>query len=316
MSTDVSTSADAMDAATSMDTTPSIDASTEDRSTPTMDGPGVLDGRSDLSDVASGDGESGVPPAPTDAASEDASGPASTDAAADSGEAAPTPDSSGDDANDADSVADIAGDVTPTPDATSDGADVADGGPDAIASGFPGSTLVDSTEGAMINGWVGTPAQLWKLCYSTALHTRSGATFHANCDYKGPSVSIARVTYSTETRIIGGYNSGSWTSPAMGTYSPFSGSFLFSVTNAFKHEYPGSSTVPYYVFNNQYYGPTFGAGNDWYVHSQMTMGTCRPGYTYACRVGTVDTTTCNVDFCGTPTSSDYYALEALEVWVK
>jgi hypothetical protein len=119
----------------------------------------------------------------------------------------------------------------------------------------------------------------------------------------------------TETRIIGGYNSSSWTSPASSTYANNSDSFLFSVTNAFKHAFPGSSTVPYYTLNNANYGPTFGAGNDWYVHSQLTMGTCRPGYTYQCRVGAVDDTTCNVDFCGTPTSSDYYNLEALEVWV-
>jgi hypothetical protein len=199
-------------------------------------------------------------------------------------------------------------------DATSDpsGAD----GDGTSASGFPGSILVDTTEGAMINGWVGAPTQLWKLCYTTAIHTRSGAAFHANCDYKGESVSIARVSYAGNARVIGGYNSGSWTSPATGTYRNNSGSFLFSVTNAFKHAFPGSSTVPYYTFDNQYYGPTFGAGNDWYVHSQMTFGTCRPGYTYQCRVDAVDTATCNADFCGTSTSSDYYTLEELEVWVK
>ena len=73
-------------------------------------------------------------------------------------------------------------------------------------------------------------------------------------------------------------------------YANNAGSFLFSVTNAFKHGYPGWSTVPYYTFNNAYYGPTFGAGNDWYVHSQLTFGTCRPGYTYQCRIGALDST--------------------------
>jgi hypothetical protein len=300
------------------------------------DGPGVLDRRGDSSDVTSPDSDGGFSPGPTDAASEDGSGPVTADGANDADAA---PDTSGADANGADGAADVAGDAAPAADATSDNADAvdsavdvagdaastadatgntdaADSAPDAMASGFPGSALVDSSQGAMINGWIGTPAQLWKLCYSTALHTRSGVTFHTNCDFKGPSVSIARVSYSTETRIIGGYNSGSWTSPVTPAYANNAGSFLFSVTNAFQHSFPGSSTVPYYTLNNANYGPTFGAGTDWYVHSQLTMGTCRPGYTYQCRVGTVDSATCNADFCGTPTSSDYYTLEALEVWVK
>jgi hypothetical protein len=283
-----------------------------------------------LPDVTIADGEGGSPPTLTDAASEDGSGSAIADGVID-GDVAPTADANGDDTDRADDATDVASDTAndaaaptpdvasdaspPTSDAPSDAADPADSTADGTLAGFPGSALVDSNQGAMINGWIGTPAQLWKLCYSTALHARSGVAFHTNCDYKGVSVSIARVSYMTETRIIGGYNSSSWASPASPTYTNNSASFLFSVTNAFKHAFPGSSTVPYYTLNNANYGPTFGAGNDWYVHSQLTMGTCRPGYTYQCRVGAVDDTTCNVDFCGTPTTSDYYVLEALEVWI-
>jgi hypothetical protein len=181
---------------------------------------------------------------------------------------------------------------------------------------FPGSTIVDATEGAMINGWVGTPAQVWKICYSTKLHTLAAQTFHTNCNFKGASVSIARVSYSTETRVIGGYNSGSWYSPATSAYSANTGSFLFSVTNAFKHTFPGSnSQSTFLVLNNQGYGPSFGAG-DLYIHSQMIMGTCKPGFTYACRVGTYGSTECNADFCGTPSESEYFTLDVLEVWIK
>src|SRR4029079_8432837 len=100
------------------------------------------------------------------------------------------------------------------------------------------------------------------------------------------------------------YNSGSWTSPAASTFANNSGSFLFSVTNAFKHSLPGSSTVPYYTLNNKFYGPTFGAGPDWYVHSQLLGGTCAPGYTYQCRTGAFGSTECNTDFCGTPSTNE------------
>jgi hypothetical protein len=191
------------------------------------------------------------------------------------------------------------------------------GGDASLPEYFPGSTIINATEGAMINGWVGTPTQVWKICYSTKLHTLGAVTFHTNCNFKGESVSIARVKYSTETRVIGGYNSGSWYSPATTTFSPNIGSFLFSVTNAFKHTFPGSNSFSnYLVLNNQYYGPSFGGGADWYIHSQMSMGTCKPGFTYACRVGTYGTTECNMDFCGTPSESEYFTLDVLEVWIK
>jgi hypothetical protein len=288
-----------MDTSTPMDVSSSIDAQTP------MDAPADTSTSQDAhSEEASPDGSEGAPDVP-DAL--DAPGDVSEVATADADAAAPPP-------ADAASEESSAGDAGVT-DVIADGAADASDASDASAIAFPGSALVDGAQGAMINGWIGTPTQRWKLCYSTALHVRSGVTFHMNCDFKGASVSIAKVSYQTETRIIGGYNSQSWYSPATATYSNNTGCFLFSVTNSFKHAYPGSSTVPYYIYNNALYGPTFGAGNDWYVHSQLTMGTCRPGYTYACRTGMVDTTACNVDFCGTPSGSEYYTLDALEVWV-
>jgi hypothetical protein len=96
----------------------------------------------------------------------------------------PADDVAADMANDAPSPPpDGADDATPpTTDATSDPAAPSDSAGDGALSGFPGSALVDSNQGAMINGWIGTPAQLWTLCYSTALHTRSAVTFHTNCE--------------------------------------------------------------------------------------------------------------------------------------
>jgi hypothetical protein len=296
------------------------DALSDETSTPAADAADVGPDRDGgaTNDVDPRDVDAALPPGPADASSDDGAsqGEAAADIDSDS-DATPTSDAGTDVSEDAD---DASTPTDTTNDAAADTSDGAGGGTDggdaSAASGFPGSLLVNSSEGAMINGWVGTPTQLWTLCYTTSLHERSGQAFHTNCDYKGPSVSIARVSYMGNVRVMGGYNSSSWTSPTNGTYANNAGSFLFSVTNSFKHGFPGSSTVPYYTFNNRYYGPTFGAGNDWYVHSQMTFGTCRAGYTYQCRVGTVDSAECNTDFCGTVTSSDYYTLEELEVWVK
>ncbi len=225
-----------------MDISIARDAAADDGAAPPKDGPGGMpDVRSDLSADKSQDADGGLPPDPTDATSEDSSGPPITDAAPD-GDAPVADDASAP----ADAGPDGGSDVVGTSDVIDDAVDVADASSadGSATSGFPGSALVDTAQGAMINGWIGTPAQLWKLCYTTALHTRSGVAFHTNCDFKGPSVSIAKVSYSTETRVIGGYNSSSWFSPAMASYGNNSASFLFSVTNAFKHGFPGNVDRP------------------------------------------------------------------------
>ena len=105
--------------------------------------PGVLDARGDLPDVASGDDDSGFPPEPIDAASENGSGPADTDGAIAS-DAAPTVDATVDDADIADSAVDVAVDAAATVDAAGDGAAVADGAVDAKTC-TSGETLCEDT---------------------------------------------------------------------------------------------------------------------------------------------------------------------------
>lgn len=178
-----------------------------------------------------------------------------------------------------------------------------------VQLGFPGSTIVDTAQGSKINAWIGTPGQLWKLCYSKTIDGASATTFHAKCDGKGASVTIAKLASTGGARIIGGYNTSSWMSS--GGASGSSSNFLFSITNDFKHTYTGTSTT--YAYNSSSYGPVFGGGYDWYVNSTMNGGYCYMGYTYACRVGTTASTTCENDFCGTYSS---WTVDALEVWVK
>ncbi len=48
----------------------------------------------------------------------------------------------------------------------------------------------------------------WKRCWRASRDGLAGATFHTNCDGKGPTVTIIRVN----KYIFGGYTSVSWTS--------------------------------------------------------------------------------------------------------
>ena len=77
------------------------------------------------------------------------------------------------------------------------------------------------------------------LCYSTDTDSRTGETFHSQCDDKGPTVTIAKLSTG---KIIGGYAAASWTSDGGSTDT--SESFLFSVSNRFIHQLLGT--------NNQY----------------------------------------------------------------
>jgi len=182
-----------------------------------------------------------------------------------------------------------------------------------VQLGFPGSTIVNTTQGAKINAWIGTPGQLWKLCYSKATNGASSSTFHSLCDGKGASVTIARLNTSGTIRIIGGYNTTSWSTAS--AYGGSSAGFLFSITNDFKHDTPGTSSGAYWTYNASSYGPTYGGGHDWTLSSTMGAGYCNIGYNYKCRtgMGAYGSTTCQNDFCG---SYNGWTAEAVEVWVK
>ena len=46
----------------------------------------------------------------------------------------------------------------------------------------------------------------WKLCWRASQHGWGGSTFHANCDGKGPTVTIVKV----ESYIFGGFTTKTW----------------------------------------------------------------------------------------------------------
>jgi hypothetical protein len=76
----------------------------------------------------------------------------------------------------------------------------------AILSGEPADFLTRLTS------WTGnTSSTNWTLCWRATIHGWAGSTFHGNCDYKKPTVTIIKVG----NFIFGGYATESWEGEAI-----------------------------------------------------------------------------------------------------
>lgn len=153
------------------------------------------------------------------------------------------------------------------------------------------SKIVDATGFAQITAWIVPPAATsWTLCYRKSEHGAANSTFHANCDGRGRTLVVAK---TSANKVIGGYTTQSW---AGSGYKSDPAAFLFSVTNTYKHELlAGQAGVAIYAAGSQ--GPTFGAGHDLLITNGI--GSSSLGTSYACRVGTPQSTECIGDFAGT-----------------
>ena len=58
-----------------------------------------------------------------------------------------------------------------------------------------------------------TSSSKWERCWRAQKDGWTASTFHGNCDYKGPTVTIVRV----DNYIFGGYTSINWSSKLMYT---------------------------------------------------------------------------------------------------
>jgi hypothetical protein len=163
-------------------------------------------------------------------------------------------------------------------------------------NGFPGPAgLVTPAQIEQIELWADHAAS-WKVCYR---HTRDGvgainggalAAFHAACDAPGAKFFVAKTAAGV---LFGGYTSVGW-GGACG-WRADADAFLFSLTNGSRHGLVNALTANA-VYACPSYGPTMGAGPDFYTN--LVTATCTPGPTYACRVGVPNSTECRNDLCG------------------
>ena len=155
---------------------------------------------------------------------------------------------------------------------------------------FRNSTLMTAAQQIQVNSWVGTANANWTMCYKKSVHGGNSSTFRNNCAGRSNTVVVARLSSGV---TIGGYTVSPWTNA--GSYRDAGGSsFLFSLTNNFKHNW--------YQNNGSYdgssYGPTWGGGHDWQIASDMNTGYCNIGHSYQCRAGSYGSDQCRSDFCG------------------
>lgn len=168
---------------------------------------------------------------------------------------------------------------------------------------FAGGTLLNSTEMDQINGWVGDPNANWTLCYKKSVDGNSTAAFHSGCDNISGTVTVIQ---EAGGKKFGGYTPLLWNH--FGNYRTESPrrSFLFSLTNNFKH-------LPYRynydIYAHSAYGPTFGGGHDLTLRLDANTSYCNLGHDYQCRVGGYSSSTCRDDLCGD------YILNAVDIEV-
>jgi carbonic anhydrase/acetyltransferase-like protein (isoleucine patch superfamily) len=175
---------------------------------------------------------------------------------------------------------------------------------DPTAGDFVGGTLLDSAEMAQINAWVGDPTAEWTLCYKRSVNGGSASTFHSLCD--GQPNTVAVMTLPTGKKI-GGYTPIAWNTSSGYSSEGTNSSFLFSLTNDYKHSLTNNT---HHTYRGSSHGTTFGGGHDLYINSSMSVGYCGMTYSYACRPG-YSGNTCRTDFCGTtgavtPTDFEVY----------
>ncbi len=174
-----------------------------------------------------------------------------------------------------------------------------------------GGNLLTTVQMRQINTWTGTPGQNWLLCYRRSTHGANSSTFHSRCDNKGPTVTVVQLNKGqSNARLIGGYASHSWNTN--NSYFGNNTSFLFSLTNSYKHAHYRYTS---YMYGNNAYGPTWGGGHDLYLGRYSTLGTgtyCNLGHNYQCRVGAYTSSQCRDDFCGTYTP----VVNEIEVYYK
>jgi hypothetical protein len=151
---------------------------------------------------------------------------------------------------------------------TSNAADYALSGGDGLAAPvgpFEGTTILDEEQQLKINNWIGNPFAEWTLCYKSSTDGTPSATFHDQCDNRGPTVTV--ISYNGY--IFGGYLSHSWEDDVNG-YFETGDAFIFSI-NANK-KYPlGNNFEQYAVFMRSDRGPCFGGGHDIAVMSDGTV---------------------------------------------
>jgi serine/threonine protein kinase len=126
-------------------------------------------------------------------------------------------------------------------------------------STFPQSILFLE---ALTQEWL--PGRAFRLVYRGSRDGMTPAAFHDKCDDVGPTLVLIRGKSSgiPVEGTFGGFAAESWTSPAHPTYHPAPGSFLFTISSAWKADLPPTRfpvvNPSHALFCDRNQGPMFG----------------------------------------------------------
>lgn len=122
--------------------------------------------------------------------------------------------------------------------------------------------MLDKNHSAQLRRWIGDNMFSATLLYRATRDGFAAATFHKNCDNRGPTAVIIK---AFDGNIFGGYAGVSWDSSH--TFKHTSDCFLFSLVN--KVSQPPTKFEPVVNANTMLclpnYGPTFGTGYDLHI---------------------------------------------------
>jgi len=141
---------------------------------------------------------------------------------------------------------------------------------------FKGSTILNDAQQKLLLDYYGNAKQNFKLLYKASVHGFESKVFHANCDGKGETITIAK---SENGYIFGGYNPNSWKSSAKGEFENCFAAWIFSLTNPKNKPFKAKTLHPAYaIYHHDNHLPTFGTNG----HDIALLNNCNTAKNGAC----------------------------------
>jgi len=139
-----------------------------------------------------------------------------------------------------------------------------------------GSSLITTSNVSQLETWLGETNLALTKIFSKSANGASAAAFHSHADNQGRTFTLIEIINGSDTRIVGGYYSRSWSSVRSYDRSA-GGSFLFNLTSSTLYSH---SRFDYYAYDDDRYGPTWGGGHDLYINNTLSGGYANIGHDY------------------------------------
>lgn len=151
-----------------------------------------------------------------------------------------------------------------------------------------GSALLAGGDVSQLESWLGEGPITLNNIFTKGGDGTNAMQWHAAVDGMGPTFSILRIVDNLGvTSVVGGYNPQSWNSSESYNFTPADAdrtAFIFNLTTGTIARQCRTTDDPscgldgdnsagrFQTYNRLYFGPTFGAGHDFWVNVQLDSG--------------------------------------------